>query len=331
MQNPASESDYPDDLRRRAEEHYRARKTDSAPPVTAEDALALIHELQVHQIELEMQNEELRRAQQEAETLRARYSDLYDFAPIGYFTLDTQGRIKEANLTGSSLLGVARRDLLNQPFLRFLPGASRTKFHAYCKRLLGTDVKQTCELRMVTQAKTTFEAQLEGIAISPGEGGAERLRVALLNISERKKLEEDLRRSESHLRQAQAVAHMGSYELTQRPSEHDYWSVELFRIHGLPVRRPLSFEAYLPRCVHPEDQQRVRRILGQAFLDAKPYDCVYRIFTADGHIRYVHNLGEPVPDEDGKGARIVGTLMDVTSQYPTEEEKQRLRVRAEQR
>ena len=85
-----------------------------------------MHELQVHQIELEMQNEELRRAQETIAESRDRYADLYDFAPVGYFTLDPQGLILEVNLTGARLLGAPRDSLLRKPFILFVaPGTAR--------------------------------------------------------------------------------------------------------------------------------------------------------------------------------------------------------------
>jgi PAS domain-containing protein len=126
------------DLRRLAEE--KARLNEAQPPKTLspEEAGRLIHELQVHQIELEMQNEELRRAQGELEASRARYFDLYDLAPVGYFTLSEQGLILEANLAGAGLLGVGRSTLVKQPLSRFIFHEDQDIYYLHCKRLLET-------------------------------------------------------------------------------------------------------------------------------------------------------------------------------------------------
>ena len=85
-----------------------------------EESQQLIHELQVHQIELEMQNEELRKAQAELEQSRSKYSDLYDFAPVGQFTFDKHGLILEANLTAATELGLERSRLINKPFRAYI-------------------------------------------------------------------------------------------------------------------------------------------------------------------------------------------------------------------
>jgi len=99
---PSSE---PAELRRRAEERLGEKGGAAPSPVKAKDPVVLLHELQVHQIELEMQNAELRQAREEVEALLEKFTDLYDFAPVGYLTLDRKGTIKDANLAGSALIG----------------------------------------------------------------------------------------------------------------------------------------------------------------------------------------------------------------------------------
>ena len=104
------------ELRRRAEERLREQHPEAGPDRTEADLQRLVHELQVHQIELEMQNDELQQARNEIEVGLEKYSDLYEFAPVGYVTLDREGTIQEANLTATSLLGVERSRLLESAF-----------------------------------------------------------------------------------------------------------------------------------------------------------------------------------------------------------------------
>lgn len=113
-------------LRKRAEEKVRADDTVSAETLSTEATEQLLHELRVHQIELEMQNEELRRTQQDLATTKARYFELYDLAPVGYLTLNAQGMIQEANLTATTLFGYARKRLIGKPLTQFISRKIRT-------------------------------------------------------------------------------------------------------------------------------------------------------------------------------------------------------------
>ena len=103
----------------------------------------LVHELHIHQVELDMQNEELRRAQREAEAAGAKYADLFDFAPIGYFIFNRPGLILDANLTGARLLGVERGSLMRTPFLSHVVPAFRPEFTAHLEKVFVTPVSYT--------------------------------------------------------------------------------------------------------------------------------------------------------------------------------------------
>ena len=121
------------EIRQRAEKELaiKAVSTEPLSEMTLEKTASLIHELQVHQIELEMQNDELRRIQDELEETRDRYSHLYDFAPIGYFTVGQKGIINEANLTIATMLGVDRSALIGQPFTRFILRDDKDTFYKH--------------------------------------------------------------------------------------------------------------------------------------------------------------------------------------------------------
>jgi hypothetical protein len=137
--------------------------------------------LQVHQIELEMQNEELRRAQEELEASRARYFDLYDLAPVGYFTLSEQGLILEANLTGAGLLGLGRRDLTSSRS----PATSSPKTRTSTTGTADSSWKrapQECELRMLRADAAPFWARLESTVAQDGESGDSVCRVVVSDI-----------------------------------------------------------------------------------------------------------------------------------------------------
>ena len=186
-------------LRREAEKLTRQRPRE-AKKLTLKELQSVVHELQVHQIELEMQNEELRRAQSELETARDRYADLYDFAPVGFLTIDETHRIREANLTAAALLGAGRARLLHRPLTRYIFKESQDGYHLYSKSLFATLEPQECELRLVKEGGEIFYAQLTGTAAA-GADGAKIARISLSDVSERKKAAEEMRRLNETLEQ----------------------------------------------------------------------------------------------------------------------------------
>ncbi len=154
----------------------------------------IIHELQVHQIELEMQNETLREAQQALQEAHDRYIDLYDYAPVGYFTVDKKGTIHEANLTATSLLGVDRVSLVGKPLSLFVSRDDSDTCYLKLRHVFLTQEKMICELRFVKEKGDQFYAQLEGITVQDLDGKVTRARIILTDISKRKRIEETLER-----------------------------------------------------------------------------------------------------------------------------------------
>jgi two-component system cell cycle sensor histidine kinase/response regulator CckA len=178
-------------LRQQAEDILRGRPANLAD-LSAADIQALIHNLQVHQLELELQNEELRRAHLDLQAARDRYADLYNFAPVGYFTLDANGAIVEANLTGAALLNVARSALIGAPLTRFVAPEDRAKYAVYRVQLGQSQEPQRVEIKLVRQADAPFHAQLEGVAAYDQAGRFTQSRIAVSDVSERVRAEEVL-------------------------------------------------------------------------------------------------------------------------------------------
>lgn len=180
------------DLRRRAEEKVHTELARARKPLSPKESGRLLHDLQVHQIELEMQNEELRRVQGELEAARARYFDLFDLAPVGYFTISEPGLILEANLTGARLLGVERRDLVKKPFTRFILPQDQDIYYRHRKQLFETGAPQVYDLRVLRADAAPFWARLEATVVQGGEGGEPVHRVVLSDITERKRAEQQV-------------------------------------------------------------------------------------------------------------------------------------------
>jgi PAS domain S-box-containing protein len=187
------------ELRRHAETRLRTRRADTLWPRTDADTKRLLHELQVHQIELEMQNAELLRANAEAEASAQKFSDLYDFAPTGYYTLTVQGGIVGVNLTGAALLGVERGRLLNRRFQVWVAPESRPVFEAFLNQTFGNQTKQACEVILLKNSGAGFHVRLEGTAVVTRGEAQTRCRIVVMDISERKRAEEALQHAHDQI------------------------------------------------------------------------------------------------------------------------------------
>jgi PAS domain S-box-containing protein len=196
--HPPSDRDA-DQLRALAEERLRAREAAATLPTGNEaDALRLLHELQVHQVELELQNAELERTRDELEATLERYADLYDFAPVGYLTLSRDGGIYSANLAGADLLGVPRARLLGRRLGTFLPLAERSSFDAFLARTLEDTQRESCEVTLAPDGGGTRVVRIEATASPSGK----ECRAALLDVTAQRAAEAEVRRVNEGLARA---------------------------------------------------------------------------------------------------------------------------------
>ena len=188
-------------LRRAAEARLRKRRqsppTRTPVPKSKASLLRLLNELQIYEIELEMQNAELQVARNRLELLLEKYTDLYDFAPVGYFSLDDQGKILEANLAGADLLGMERARLINTPLQRFLVPAGQAGFLAFLKRVFAGPVKQLFEAEMSKRDSKNFWATFHGISILSMNDPRQWCRVAISDTTLLKQAEEAQRSIEA--------------------------------------------------------------------------------------------------------------------------------------
>lgn len=200
-------------LRRRAEDVLQAHAGDPLPN-GKEPSLAnmrhMLHELQVHQMELEMQNDELRQTQLKLDAARARYFDLYDLAPVGYCTVNADGVILEANLKAATQLGVTRSDLLRRPINQFILNPQRDAYNLFHRHLLTTGAPQTCELQMLKSDGAAFWVVIDA-SVAHDALGESVLRLLIRDISERRQAEDLLQAKNLELDQARLAAEKASH------------------------------------------------------------------------------------------------------------------------
>ena len=308
--------------RDRAEEIARGRSTQSSQnqeAMSLEETQRMLHELQVHQIELELQNEELRRAQAELDAAGTRYFDFYDLAPVGYVTLSAEGLILEANLTAASLLGVARDALIKQRFSNFILPEDQDILYLHCKKLFAAGEARAWELRMVKNDGTSFWARSEEIAVRDAHGAVVR-RIVLSDITERKRAEEVLRESEDrHARTLDAV-NDGLWDW-HIPSGKAFFSALYYTMLGYQNGEfPATYDAWR-LLVHPEDIDRVERELRASVQTGNGFRIDLRMRKKDDQWLWVSTRGKMIErDADRKALRMVGILSDITERKRAEEE-----------
>ncbi len=277
-----------------------------------------LHELEVHQIELEMQNKELRRAQAELDASRARYFDLYDLAPVGYCTLNEQGLILEANLTLGTLLGVVRGELIRRPISQFIHTEDEDVYCLYCQQLFATGEAPACELRMVKNDGAPLWVRLKSTTTHDA-AGLPVLRVAFSDISELKQTEAAQRESERLLLEAQRIASLGSYVL-HIPTGLWKSSAVLDQVFGIDEAYERSLDGWMA-LLHPDDRARMADYLtNEVIARHRDFDQEYRILRHDNQAeRWIHGMGQLEFDAQGHPLTMHGTVQDITERKRVEE------------
>lgn len=291
----------PVDVRRRAEVRVAKRST-AAVVECAGDMARLNHELAVHQVELEIQNEELRQARAE---LEASYDELYDSAPVGYFTLGRYGDIEKSNLTGAGMLGQPRSRLLGRRLAGFVSPESLPVFNDFLRRAMEGHKKVGCMLTLMKAGDTPVVAYIEVTGAGPDSS----CRAVVVDITSAEQARLALREREAHLNLALAASGMGVWEC-ECDTGDIYWSPECMAIFGVESFSP-TFDG-LARMVHPEDAQRLRAIVTQALTDGKEQTVEFRIVRPDAQLAWILLRGQVQCGKTGKPLRLIGIAQDIT-------------------
>jgi PAS domain S-box-containing protein len=275
-------------------------------------------ELQTHQIELETQGDELRRAHLELKGARDKYLDLYEFAPVGYLTLNDQALIEEVNLVGSTLLGMDRKKLVNARLRKFIAQTDSDQWIKYFMDVLDQEGKQTCTLMLKRGDGSMFPARLESIRIA-GSDAIPPVREAVSDITDIRNVEETLRESEKRFTLAINGTDAGLWDWDMVKDQvvySDQWKWML----GYEVSEVEDTFSGWKNLWHPDDCTTIEKALDDYLAGkTKQYEIIHRLRHKDGDWRWILTRGDIVKDAQGKPVRWVGTNIDITERKRTEE------------
>ncbi|MEW6117028.1 MAG: EAL domain-containing protein [Nitrospirota bacterium] len=305
-----------DDLRQQAEKRLEQQDA-RLHELSKEDMDRLVHELGTHQIELEIQNEELRRAQHELEESRRKYSDLYDFAPIGYLSLDRDGYILEANHTIGIMLNRPKRTLTGKRIFDFIDRHDHRIFFKHLEDTLIRQSRQTCEARLKKYGAADFYARFESIIAEDGERAAHHIRTAVIDISEKKHAELALQRSEKRFRSifdnvavGIVIADTERRIVDCNPMFHKmlgYAKEELIGRHAAVV-------------THPDDEPENALLFKRTLEERRGgFRMQKRYLRKDGSTIWGDLIVSFVYDERGRPDFIVAMISDITEHIRMEE------------
>jgi PAS domain S-box-containing protein len=308
-------------LRRQAEERLNQEPI-NLEQETIPDLQQLVHELRVHQIELELQNEELRQAHHELEASRDRYANLFDFAPVGYFSIDQQGVILEANLTATTLLGHERRALIGQPFTRFIANKDQDVYYLFQRALFTQETPQTSELSLVKKNRSAFFGRLEGLITYDNRDGRPRCLLVLIDITERRQLQRRLQCerdfAESLIETAEAIILV--LDPRGQIVRFNRYMEELSGYKLTEVWGKDWFDTFIPE----RDRQHLRALFSEAISGEKTEGVASVILTTDGREREIAWHGKTLKNANSKVIGLLAIGQDITAQNRAESEKAEL-------
>jgi PAS domain S-box-containing protein len=320
-------------LRQKAEELLKTKSSKTLSKLSEAETLKLIFELEVHQIELEMQkielemqkielemqNKELKLAKEKADTATHRYTELYNFAPIGYVILSKAGEIIDLNLIGAKMLGKTSMLLIKSMFGFFVSDNSKPIFNHFLVKVFASKVKESCELKLIVEDNSEMYIHLSGIM----NENREQCFVTILDITERRQAELALKESETKFKTVADFTYDWEYWLSNE-NEFIYISPSCERITGYTPKDFMSNPNLFNQIIHKDDLSQFNKHHVSVIENKSSDEIDLRINTRQGEVCWINHICQPVFDEIGNYIGKRGSNRDITSRKNAENQIQKL-------
>ena len=310
-----------DDLRLKAEELLKNKRPKTGSKISEADTLKLIHEIEVHQIELELQQEEImwaeERAVEEARKIIAdEYIELYNLSQSGYFSLSSEGVIFELNLSGAKMLGKERQHLKNSRFGFFVSDQTRPVFNLFLNKVFSSGVKELCEITLLKDGSLPMYVDLVGI-ISENR---QHCLVTVTDVTEIRQSEDALRENNSKLEFAMRAVNMAWWEMNITTGNVTFGKRKAEML-GYPPERFKHYTDFTA-LLHPDDYEKAMNSMRRHFNgEVDKYEVEYRILTRTGEYKWFYDIGS-IANRDSKGnpLNITGLVLDITDRKYSDEQ-----------
>ncbi|MFW6308850.1 MAG: SpoIIE family protein phosphatase [bacterium] len=314
------------ELREKAQKilnNIESERLENLEEITKNEISQLFHQLQVHQLELELQNEELREAKSELEKARASYYKLFDLAPVGYCTLSKKGIIKEANLAAANYLGRSRAEVIQKEFTQYILPEDQDIYYNFRKKLFDSFNFQECELRMQKGEDKIFWARLKGEIIQRGKENLSFL-LTMEDITERKEKEKELRVNKNLLQSLANKTPGAVYQYQIFPdgsSCFPYATEDIYEIYEVTPQEIKEDASKVFARIHEEDYERVAVSIKKSAESLTVWEEEYRVRLPEKGIRWVEGYAEPEKKADGS-VLWHGNIRDITMRKERERKLQ---------
>lgn len=283
----------------------------------------LLNELQVYQLELEMQNDELKTSYATLDQERAKFVGLYDLAPVGYFILDYLGIIEEANQNGVDLLSMSKHTIIQRRFQSFIAAQSWEDFYNFLHRMQNADGKQSAEIKLMLKNEQIVYTRMEGIAISSMLASDIKYYITLIDITESRNAQQTLREAKERLEMTLRASSTGTWTIDCNANQvfMDVHSCNIMGIAGMAFNGTID---ELIGYICPEDQNYVRNHLWDAVKGVKIIDMEFSVPDARGGIKYITAKGHEIEVLDDV-TYFAGILTDISESKIIEQEAELLK------